>query len=459
MQKSAPRLVPTQPGRGKSLKKKVRAEPLAPLETITEAPVASDDEAGADTPSDEALLQLCVVGPNGDVKVLDRVPVGDDTTTLHRLVGRAMGIPMGELKLVSDITIIPMSAAAKVSGYGLRNGDMLSAFRVIKPRLLWRGYRIHKKVVHRHVQVVSWTKEIHQRLFLTDEGRCYCIAIFRQSAGDDRNGSIHDNSEEIVWSLMGGVYVHRTGANVKCEWDKRPVRTVKIAGRDNFFMAESWGQEDCWNHVHDDWHLEDPAAIEGWPELQAPDDDPDSWCEFDEETLAWMLSDGRTQRVCDNIDERSSIGEHEFLGIRTGSGQYTLYDLQPGAHWNDAFYSNRGFGATDAVQLGDGFVPASPGDPGDPYGMASGATPRGPGEDPWWILSVHRMGWNQYTDQIMRAENTWFRRVRTADRVQPEGMCDDVLYDDCTPEGERGHQRSGRRLDLERSSDGGPDGG
>ena len=89
---------------------------------------------------------------------------------------------MGELKLVHGVTVIPMSAAARI--YGLRNGDMLTTIRVAKPRLLWRGYQVHKKVVHRHVQVISWTKEIHQRVFLTDTGRCYCIAISRQSAGD-----------------------------------------------------------------------------------------------------------------------------------------------------------------------------------------------------------------------------------------------------------------------------------
>ena len=104
---------------------------------------------------------------------------------------------------------------------------------------------------------------------------------------------------------------------------------------------------------------EDPASIGGWPGLQAPDDDPDSWCDFDDETVDWVLDDGRTQRVCDNIDDRNSIGEHEFLGIRTGTGQYTLYDLEPGSHWNHAFYSNRGLGATDVLQYGDGFVPAS----------------------------------------------------------------------------------------------------
>ena len=109
--------------------------------------------------------------------MLDRIPVSDDTTTLHRIVGEATSIPTGALRLVKGTTIIPMSVTAKVRGYGLRNGDMLSVFRVARPRLLWRGYQIHKKVVHREIQVVSWTKEMHQRLFLNDNGRCFCIAI------------------------------------------------------------------------------------------------------------------------------------------------------------------------------------------------------------------------------------------------------------------------------------------
>ncbi len=118
VQRPAPRwgqhTPPSQPGRGKSLKKKAKTEPLVPLETIAEAPAASGDEAGADIPPDDALLQLCVVGPNGEVKVLDRVPVGNDTTALYREVGRATGIPVGELKLVHGVTVILMSVAARI---------------------------------------------------------------------------------------------------------------------------------------------------------------------------------------------------------------------------------------------------------------------------------------------------------------------------------------------------------
>ena len=281
---------------------------------------------------------------------------------------------------------------------------------------------MNRIITDRGVDVIAETKENHQRLLLSDNGRCYCIAVDRRSMGSSLNDSIHENSEEVVWSVMGGHYVLSDEARIGCEWILRLVRTMRIAGRDNFYQSCMCDGDERWDHVFDHWRPESPAGIEGWQQLQCPLVDTDDWLEFNNTFVDWLVIDPRTKKAIYDLDQLGEVRATAFLGIRTGMGQYTLYDLKPGAHLNDAYYSNRGFGAPDLTQVGDGFAPI------DQAGETGAPTPRGAQETTSAIRSLYRVGWIEHTDRILRFEANSFRRSRTADR--PDARLDTLAVDD-----------------------------
>ena len=60
--------------------------------------------------------------------------------------------------------------------------------------------------------------------------------------------------------------------------------------------------------------------------------DTDDWVEFNDTFIDWLHVDPRWENATNDLDQIGEVRVTEFLGIRTGMGQYTLYDLKPGAH-------------------------------------------------------------------------------------------------------------------------------